>query len=44
MSGLYHKLEWLRMVGDITFILAGAVPIALGVLRSVRKRDLVPPE
>jgi nitric oxide reductase subunit B len=44
MGGLYHKLEWLRMVGDMTFILVGAVPIALGVLRSVRKRDLVPLE
>jgi len=43
MGGLYHKLEWVRMVGDITFILLGAVPIALGVLRSMWKRDVVPP-
>ena len=43
MGGLYHKLEWVRMAGDMIFILAGAVPIALGVLRSVWKRDLVPP-
>jgi nitric oxide reductase subunit B len=42
MGGLYHKLEWLRMAGDATFILAGAVPIALGVLRSVWKRDMAP--
>ena len=42
MGGLYHKLEWVRMAGDAIFILAGAVPIALGVLRSVRKRDLTP--
>jgi len=43
MGGLYHKLEWVRMAGDMIFLLAGAVPIALGVLRSVWKRDLVPP-
>ena len=43
MGGLYHKLEWVRMVGDMTFILLGAVPIALGVLRSMWKRDVVPP-
>jgi nitric oxide reductase subunit B len=43
MGGLYHKLEWVRMAGDMIFILAGAVPIALGVLHSVRKRDLLPP-
>jgi nitric oxide reductase subunit B len=43
MGGLYHKLEWVRMVGDTIFILVGAVPIALGVLRSMRKRDVVPP-
>jgi nitric oxide reductase subunit B len=44
MSGAYHKLEWLRMVGDMVFLLAGALPIALGVLRSVWKRDLAPTE
>ena len=44
MSGTYHKLEWLRMVGDLVFLLAGALPIALGVLRSVWKRDLSPAE
>ncbi|MGO9275674.1 MAG: hypothetical protein ACLQOO_36455 [Terriglobia bacterium] len=42
MGGLYHKLEWVRMAGDLTFILVGAVPIALGVLRSVWKRDVAP--
>jgi nitric oxide reductase subunit B len=43
MGGLYHTLEWVRMAGDMIFILVGAVPIALGVLRSVWKRDVVPP-
>jgi len=42
MGGLYHKLEWLRMTGDMIFILAGVVPITLGALRSVWKRDLAP--
>jgi nitric oxide reductase subunit B len=43
MGGLYHKLVWVRMAGDMIFILVGAVPIALGVLRSMWKRDVVPP-
>jgi nitric oxide reductase large subunit len=42
MGGLYHKLEWVRVAGDMIFILVGAVPIVLGVLRSMWKRDAVP--
>jgi len=42
MGGTYHKLEWLRMLGDVVFLLAGALPITLGALRSVWKRDLSP--
>ena len=40
----HHKLEWVRIAGDTVFLLAGALPIALGVLRSVWKRDLSPTE
>jgi nitric oxide reductase subunit B len=40
MGGAYHKLEWLRMVGDMVFLFAGALPITLGALRSIWKRDL----
>jgi nitric oxide reductase subunit B len=42
MGGASHKLEWLRMVGDLVFLFAGALPITLGALRSVWKRDLSP--
>jgi nitric oxide reductase subunit B len=42
MGGAYHKLEWLRMVGDMIFLFAGALPITLGALRSLWKRDLTP--
>ena len=42
MGGTYHKLEWLRMVGDLVFLFAGALPITLGALRSMWKRDLSP--
>ena len=42
MGGTYHKLEWLRMVGDMVFLFAGALPIALGALRGIWKRDLAP--
>ncbi len=44
MGGTFHKLEWLRMAGDMVFLLAGALPITLGALRSVWKRDLSPIE
>jgi nitric oxide reductase subunit B len=33
MSGPYHTLEWLRIVGDSTFLLFGAVPVALAAVR-----------
>jgi nitric oxide reductase subunit B len=39
MGGLYHELEWLRIVADMIFLVAGALPIALGALRSLWKRD-----
>jgi nitric oxide reductase subunit B len=39
MNGLFHKLEWLRMAADLIFLFAGALPIALGTLRSIWKRD-----
>jgi nitric oxide reductase subunit B len=42
MGGLYHKLEWLRIGADLIFLLAGVLPIALGALRSIWKRDLGP--
>ncbi len=42
MGGTYHKLEWLRVVGDMVFLFAGALPITLGALRSVWKRELSP--
>jgi nitric oxide reductase subunit B len=42
MGGLYHRLEWLRLAADLTFLLAGALPIALGALRSIWKRDVGP--
>jgi nitric oxide reductase subunit B len=42
MGGTYHKLEWVRMVGDMIFLFVGALPITLGALRSVWKRDIAP--
>jgi len=31
-GGMFHTLEWIRMAGDLTFLLAGAVPIALSAV------------
>jgi len=39
MNGYFHSLEWIRIVGDTVFLLLGAVPIALGVLRSFLSRE-----
>ncbi|MGK2859097.1 MAG: nitric-oxide reductase large subunit [Thermoanaerobaculia bacterium] len=44
MSGLYHTLEWTRLGADLVFLLAGALPIAIGVVRAFMKRDLKPTE
>jgi nitric oxide reductase subunit B len=32
MSGLFHTTEWIRLAGDATLILAGAVPLAIGAV------------
>jgi len=39
MSGTFHKLEWIRVAGDTVFLVLGALPIALGVLRSFLSRE-----
>ncbi len=33
MNGPYHTLEWLRIVADSTFLLVGALPLALAAVR-----------
>jgi nitric oxide reductase subunit B len=40
MSGTFHKLEWIRVAGDMAFILLGALPIAAGALWSILSRDV----
>jgi len=40
MTGTFHKLEWLRIVGDLTFIVVGVVPMAYATIRSFVVRDL----
>ncbi|HUM11416.1 MAG TPA: nitric-oxide reductase large subunit [Myxococcaceae bacterium] len=42
MAGLFHTLEWARLVGDGVFILLGAVPIAIGALRAYLRGELAP--
>ncbi|MGE3534663.1 MAG: nitric-oxide reductase large subunit [Parachlamydiales bacterium] len=32
MTGAYHTLEWIRMIGDLTFIIVGAIPIVYAIL------------
>ena len=40
MTGTFHKLEWLRIVGDLTFIVVGVLPLTVAAIRSVVVRDL----
>lgn len=42
MTGTFHMVEWIRIVGDVTFILCGVIPIFLSAVRSYLKRDLTP--
>jgi nitric oxide reductase subunit B len=42
MNGTFHRMEWLRMVGDIIFILFGVVPMFFAAALSYLRRDLKP--
>lgn len=39
MSGPFHALEWVRLVGDATFIVLDVIPFTIGTLRSLARRD-----
>lgn len=34
MSGYFHTLEWIRIFGDLTFILVGVIPIVFAILKT----------
>lgn len=36
MHGFFHKSEWVRVIGDMTFIRAGTLPVLLGTILSVK--------
>jgi len=42
MTGTFHTVEWIRIVGDMVFLLCGVFPIVLAAVRSFLKRDLKP--
>jgi nitric oxide reductase subunit B len=43
MRGTFHSLEWIRIMGDLTFIVLGALPIFLAaILAYSRRRPLDP--
>jgi nitric oxide reductase subunit B len=39
MSGTFHALEWLRISGDMVFLLLGVLPILIATVRSIGRRD-----
>jgi nitric oxide reductase subunit B len=38
MGGLFHTLEWVRVIGDSVFILFGALPICIAAVRAYLTR------
>ena len=44
MRGTFHTLEWIRMVGDSTFIVLGAVPIFLAAVLAYLRRGPIDPD
>jgi nitric oxide reductase subunit B len=41
MHGFFHTSEWVRMIGDMTFIFVGVLPLVIGTIRAallVRQR------
>ena len=34
MTGFFHSSEWVRLIGDATFILVGVVPVVIGTLKA----------
>ena len=44
MTGTFHTVEWIRIVGDLIFLLCGVFPLVLAAVRSFLKRDLKPLE
>ena len=40
MGGTFHTLEWIRIVGDLIFLLVGSAPIALATLQLVLAREV----
>ena len=42
MTGTFHTVEWIRIVGDLVFLLCGVFPIVLAAIKSYVNRDLKP--
>ncbi len=40
MGGTYHTLEWIRIIADMVFLLAGAVPLVFAALRLSFTREV----
>jgi nitric oxide reductase subunit B len=42
MTGTFHTVEWIRIVGDLVFLLCGVFPLVLAAIKSYLSRDLKP--
>ena len=39
MSGTFHTLEWIRLVGDLVFLLGGVLPLVLAAVKLICGKD-----
>ena len=39
MHGTFHTLEWIRLGGDLVFLLAGVVPVVLAAVKLIFSRE-----
>lgn len=39
MSGYFHTLEWVRIFGDLVFIIVGVIPLVFAILRTFFAHD-----
>jgi len=39
MTGTFHTLEWIRVVADLAFLLAGVLPLVLAAMRLIFSRE-----
>ena len=37
MHGWFHTTEWIRLLGDMVFLVVGVIPLTIGIVLAVLK-------